>query len=263
MVGLVNSALHSVRAVVDLGGGSFVVEVEGPIPETMPGQFYMLRPEAPWPSLLPRPFSLFERSADGGMGSFLMKAIGPATRWFARLRRGDRLWLTGPLGNRFPEPAQGEAPMGVAGGVGLAPFLLHAQERARHGDAPVEMLFGARTEAGLAGHDRFDPRWVRWHLATEDGSSGARGTVIDLMAEAERAGRLSARTPVYCCGPDGMMHAVAKFCAARGIACWLSLETYMGCGYGVCNGCSVRVRRPWPYAKACAEGPVFAASELA
>ena len=60
-----------------------------------------------------------------------------------------------------------------------------------------------------------------------------------------------------------MMHAVAKFCAARGIACWLSLESYMGCGYGVCNGCSVRVRREWPYARTCIDGPVFAASELA
>ena len=77
---------------------------------------------------------------------------------------------------------------------------------------------------------------------------------------------LGAHAPVLCCGPDPMMHAVARFCDQRGIPCWLSLETYMGCGYGVCNGCSVHVTgerfHGWPYAKTCLEGPVFRTTEL-
>jgi dihydroorotate dehydrogenase electron transfer subunit len=62
------------------------------------------------------------------------------------------------------------------------------------------------------------------------------------------------------------MHAVATLCAGRGLRCWLSLETYMACGYGVCNGCSVEVAPErnggWPYSRCCQQGPVFDASEL-
>ena len=60
--------------------------------------------------------------------------------------------------------------------------------------------------------------------------------------------------------------AVADLCAARGLRCFLSLETYMACGYGVCNGCTVEVQGPrfkgWPYSRTCMEGPVYDACEL-
>jgi dihydroorotate dehydrogenase electron transfer subunit len=261
------TVLMTVRAVEHSSGDCFVLEVEGAVPVTAPGQFFMLRPETPWPVLLPRPFSLFDRSADGRGGSFLMKRVGPATGYFQRMRAGERLWVTGPLGNRFPARA-GVAPVCVAGGIGLAPFLPWAREQAELGTGPADVLFGARTKDALAGRECFDESIVRWHLATDDGSEGLRGTVIDLLEAAARSGVIGAATPVYCCGPDPMMHAVGAWCEARGLPCWLSLETYMACGYGVCNGCSVRVVAGgrfgnWPYARTCTEGPVFRTTELA
>jgi dihydroorotate dehydrogenase electron transfer subunit len=259
--------LGHVRRVVPLGGDSHVVEVEGAIPPTAPGQFFMLRPQRPWSVLLPRPFSLFGRSANGGLGTFLLKTIGPATSYLAQMRPGEGLWMTGPLGNRLPAVASGAPePVCVAGGVGLAPFLLWCEERRRHSSEGVDVLFGARTAAGLAGMDSFPSDAVRWSLATDDGSRGLRGTVIHLLEQARAETRIGADTPVYCCGPDPMMHAVVRWCQQAGLACWLSLETYMACGYGVCNGCSVAVRGSrfggWPYAKTCIEGPVFAAADL-
>ena len=80
-------------------------------------------------------------------------------------------------------------------------------------------------------------------------------------------GEVKAGEVVFCCGPDPMMHAVAALCEKRGLRCFLSLETYMACGYGVCNGCSVAVQgerfKGWPYSKTCQEGPVYEACELA
>ncbi|MGE3173732.1 MAG: dihydroorotate dehydrogenase electron transfer subunit [Planctomycetota bacterium] len=255
--------LHTVRAVRDLGGDSFALEVDGPIPPTLPGQFYMLRTERRWPVLLPRPFSLYDRAEDGDVGSFLIKTVGPGTRALCDQRPGERVHLTGPLGRPFP--AEIEEPVCVAGGVGLAPFLLLARQRRAAGRTPLRLLFGGRNRAGLAGIDDF--RAVAEVLAaTEDGSVGHRGRVTELLEQQVAAGAIPVGSAVFCCGPDPMMLAVAAVCERHALRCFLSLETYMACGYGVCNGCSVAVQGPrfhgWPYSKTCQEGPVYEACEL-
>ena len=257
------TSLHAVRAVEDLGGGGWTITVEGPSPETLPGQFYMLRTEKRWPVLLPRPFSLYDRGADGEWGSFLMKAVGPGTRALVETRPGERIWLTGPLGNWFSDAIAD--PVCVAGGVGLAPFLLLARRAIAMDRHPVRVLFGGRNEPGLAGASHFSGL-ARLHLATEDGSVGHHGRVTGLLSVLLQSGQVRAGETVYCCGPDPMMHATAKFCRDNDLRCFLSLETYMGCGYGVCNGCSVAVTgdrfKGWPYSKTCVQGPVYDALEL-
>lgn len=258
-----HSRLHTVRRLRDLGADCAALEVDGPIPAVAPGQFYMLRTAERWPVLLPRPFSLYDRAGDGSWGSFLVKAIGPGTRALAALRPGEGVHLTGPLGRPFP--ASVPEPVCVAGGVGTAPFLLLARALRAAGRPPVRLLFGGRSRAALAGIGDFEGL-ARVFAATEDGSHGHPGLVTGLLEHMLERGDIEASATVFCCGPDPMMHAVARLCAARGLACFLSLENYMACGYGVCNGCSVRVQGPrfggWPYSKTCIEGPVYAAGEL-
>ena len=255
--------LHTVRAVRDLGGDSCALEVDGPVPATLPGQFYMLRTQERWPVLLPRPFSLYDRSDAGDRGSFLVKAVGPGTRALAALRAGEGVHLTGPLGRPFPDDVP--APVGVAGGIGLAPFLLLARRQRALGRPPLRLLFGGRSRAALAGIDDFTGL-ARVHASTDDGSFAFKGLVTQLLEDLLGRGEVKAGETVFCCGPDAMMHAVAKVCARRALRCFLSLETYMACGYGVCNGCSVEVRGPrfqgWPYSKTCIDGPVYEATEL-
>jgi len=240
-----------------------VLEVEGPIPPTLPGQFYMLRTKLRWPVLLPRPFSLYDRRDDGETGWFLLKAIGPGTRALAALAPGGELWLSGPLGRPFPEDV--EQPVCVAGGIGLAPFLLLARRWRELGRDPVRLLFGGRSREYLAGMEHFQDI-ARVRTCTDDGSQGLHGLVTDLTLDLLGKGEIQKGETVFCCGPDPMMHAVARLCAERGLDCYVSLENYMGCGYGVCNGCSVRVKgerfRGWPYSKSCIEGPVYNADEL-
>lgn len=254
--------VHALRQTRPLGGGSFAIEVEGPIPVTLPGQFYMLRTERRWPVLLPRPFSLYDRAADGSWGSFLVKGVGEGTRALLDQQPGEGIVLNGPLGQPFPRDI--ENPVCIAGGVGLAPFLLLARE-ARQRGRELRLLFGGRSRAALAGLEDV-AAVARVFAATDDGSFGFHGMVTRLLEDLLARGEVQPGDVVFCCGPDPMMHAVADLCEARGLRCFLSLETYMACGYGVCNGCTVAVQGPrfkgWPYSRTCIEGPVYEACEL-
>jgi dihydroorotate dehydrogenase electron transfer subunit len=154
----------------------------------------------------------------------------------------------------------------VAGGVGLAPFPLQV-ERALAAGVPrenVQLLFGARDAGGLYDLEALRASGIELRLATEDGSVGHRGFVTELLAE-----ELAREIPrsYLVCGPDPMMAAARRLLARAGARAWFSLETYMGCGLGVCNGCIVPVTPSamdgWPHAKACAHGPVFSIEELA
>jgi dihydroorotate dehydrogenase electron transfer subunit len=254
--------VHTLRRCRDLGGGSFAIEVDGPIPATAPGQFYMLRTERRWPVQLPRPFSLYDRAADGSWGSFLVKPVGEGTRALCEARPGDGIVLNGPLG--MPFPVEHLDPVCIAGGVGLAPFLLLARQAKAQG-RELRLLFGGRTRALLSGMEDF-AGLVRMHTSTDDGSHGFSGRVTALLEDLLARGVVKAGEIVFCCGPDPMMEAVAKVCEQRGLRCFLSLETYMACGYGVCNGCTVKVQGPrfkgWPYSRTCMEGPVYETCEL-
>lgn len=254
--------VHTLRRCRDLGGGSFAVEVDGPIPASEPGQFYMLRTEKRWPVQLPRPFSIYDRADDGSFGSFLIKPVGEGSRALCELRPGEGIVLNGPLGRAFP--ADVVDPVCIAGGVGLAPFLLLAK-RAHRAGRPVRLLFGGRNRAALAGIDDF-AAITRLSASTDDGSYGFHGMVTQLLERLLADGVVKAGETVFCCGPDPMMHAVAALCEQRGLRCFLSLETYMACGYGVCNGCTVEVQgerfKGWPFSRTCVEGPVYEACEL-
>ena len=257
---------HRVLDIRDLGGGSFVLSAEGPFPRVSAGQFCMLQTERGWPVQLPRPFSYFDARED--RASFFGKVVGPGTRSLFELREGDGLVVTGPLGQYWPSVRRGAAePVCIAGGVGLAPFLLWTRERAAAGAGKVPLLYGGATEAAIVGHEDFDDGAQEFHLATDDGSKGFAGNVLELYRSLVEHGEIDRDAPVYCCGPDPMMHAVAAHCRAQGTACFVSLETYMACGFGVCNGCSVEVQDQGRfagkvYAKTCIAGPVFAADEL-
>jgi dihydroorotate dehydrogenase electron transfer subunit len=253
---------HTLRRRRDLGGGTFALEVDGPIAPTLPGQFYMLRTATRWPVQLPRPFSLYDRADDGSWGSFLIKPIGDGTHALCDVAPGEDLVLTGPLGQPFPMDVPD--PVLVAGGVGLAPFLLWARHARTRGVTP-RLVFGGRTKQALAGIGDL-AGLARVHAATDDGSHGFRGMVTALLEEMLARGDVKPGEVVFCCGPDPMMHAVAALCERYGLRCFLSLETYMACGYGVCNGCTVAVQgerfHGWPYSRTCMEGPVYEACEL-
>lgn len=249
-------------------GVVLAVRPERRLPAVRASRFFMLRRADRLSPLIPRPFSIYRQREDEL--EFLIKVMGRGTRALASSRPGDALGLIGPLGNGWPALEGGGAPwVMLAGGVGSAPFALAIPQalagmdgkRPARGEELV-LLYGAARRGLLYDLEPFRNLGARLFTATDDGSEGFRGNVLQLLEDLQRRGELPAEVRLLACGPHPMLVAVERFARARGLACWLSLETLMGCGVGICNGCPVATRPEgsmgsWPNAKCCVEGPVF------
>jgi NAD(P)H-flavin reductase len=242
------------------------LDPSGPLPEA--GQFYMLAAERGWGGeagrpYLPRAFSVAhaEGGDEGIRLEFLAESVGPGTDRLVRLTEGERLWVTGPLGRPFSDPAEVSAGAAgavlVGGGIGVAPLALLRRRFAGAGLAS-RVLLGFRDEAHAGGTDLFDCSEVR--IATEDGHSGHRGRVTDLLGVL-LAGDDPQSGVVYACGPPAMLEAVRVMCAERGVAAELAMEAPMACGYGACFGCAVPLAEGG-FMRLCVDGPVVRAGEI-
>ena len=221
--------------------GMFVLSLRAPeIAATVrAGQFVNLG-WIPGP-LLRRPFSVYR--AQGEDVEVVLKAVGSGTEQLLAMSNGDMLSCLGPLGHGFDISDGARSVVLISGGLGVAPMPLAARDAAAAG-LRVTWVHGARTEAELCAESVGDD--VVW--ATDDGSQGVRGTAVAAAPDADL---------VLACGPNSMLAAVAE----RWPGAQVAVETYMGCGTGVCLGCAVPLRRGG-YDRACKEGPVYRASEV-
>ena len=214
-----------------------------------PGQFVMV--DVPTPGFhLRRPLSLHRVQVD--RVSLLLEVRGPGTAAIAATEVGDTLRLSGPIGNGFPL-GNVERALLVGGGIGAAPLQFLAEELCTRRVA-VGAAFGFRDHrhARLAHAFDLEPLW----LATEDGSHGLRGTVLDLLPDV----RAEPNSVVFACGPLAMLAALRRWTQQCGLKAFASVEAHMACGSGICHGCVLPTTHG--YARACADGPVFALSEL-
>jgi dihydroorotate dehydrogenase electron transfer subunit len=217
----------------------FVISMRAPeIAKTVrAGQFVNLG-WSPGP-LLRRPFSVYR--AVGDDIEIVLKAVGVGTAQLLAMRIGDTVSCLGPLGRGFEISAS--RVLLISGGLGVAPMPLAARD-ARSAGAHVTWVHGARTKAELCSEADGDE--VVW--ATDDGSKGFRGTAVAAASDADL---------VLACGPNRMLAAVAE----RWPEAQVAVETYMGCGTGVCLGCAVPLKRGG-YNRACKEGPVYRAADI-
>ncbi|MCL2558544.1 MAG: dihydroorotate dehydrogenase electron transfer subunit [Treponema sp.] len=227
------------------------------------GQFFMLKPLRSG-VLLPRAISLAAWQPERGIVSFLIAQRGEGTRELADLRPGEKARLIGPLGNAWADflaegsPAQLGRIALVGGGVGAAPLLALLRESGGKGfDFYAGFRSGAWTKAGreaffLGALDKCESA----AFSSEDGSFGRAGRITDFVNP-------GAYAAVFACGPEAMMRAVYKKCAAASVTCIVSMESRMACGVGACKGCSIRVRAQGAERSlsCCAEGPIFDARE--
>lgn len=237
--------------VTPLGKGLARVDLEGPdlARGAGCGCFAMVEVPGNGGCVLPRPYSLFLTVTEDRV-ALLVKDMGRGSATLLAARPGDELAVLSPLGNEFPEPVG--SCWAVAGGVGAAPFGYLA---ARKG---VEVIFGAQDagQSGFAG--ALEDVGATVELATLDGSAGFKGTVVDCLLA-----RLENDRPdvIFSCGPTGMMQAVAAVAREHGIACHVSLEARMGCGWGVCRGC-VHRDASGGWRCICEDGPVYDADDI-
>lgn len=190
--------------------------------------------------LLRRPFSVYR--ADGDNIEVVLKAVGVGTAQLLGMQRDDHVSCLGPLGHGFDLVA-GRSVVLISGGLGVAPMPIAAQEAAALG-LQVMWVHGARTADELCTESAGDQ--VIW--ATDDGSQGFAGTAVAAAPDADI---------VLACGPNRMLSAVAD----RWPNAQVAVETYMGCGTGVCLGCAVPLKQGG-YDRACKEGPVYRAADI-
>lgn len=227
--------------------------------EAAPGQFISVYTEDR-SRLLPRPISICEIDRNGQALRMVYRVTGEhtGTKQFSRLRAGDRLPVMGPLGNGFPlEKAEGKKAFLMGGGIGVPPILELAKQISCESR---RIIAGYRNKHTFLSESFAENG--KLYIATEDGSVGTRGNVLDAVRE----NRLEADI-IYACGPMPMLRAVKAYAGERGIECYISLEERMACGIGACLGCVCKSRETDSHSnvknkRICKDGPVFLASEV-
>lgn len=246
-----------------------LIDPGGPAPA--PGQFFMLAAAPDWAReggrpYLPRAISHARFTRHPGSGQrldFLIDEVGPGTSRLAEMKPGDQCWVAGPFGGRFSLPRklnpQAAGAILVGGGIGIAPMAVLRRELVDRG-IPSRSLLGFRDQAHSGGvEELFGCEETR--LAFEDGSSGHKGYVTDLLLQLLE-GDDSASAAVYSCGPPAMLEAVRRICLEREVPVELALESPMACGYGACFGCAVP-KADGGYLRLCIDGPVVRGDEIA
>ena len=206
--------------------------------------------------LLPRPISICEIDRDNNALRLVYRVTGEntGTYEFSKLNSGDTIRLLGTLGNGFP--LDSKSTMLIGGGIGIPPMLECAKEI--NGEKIIVLGF-RDSDTFLV--DEFK-KYGKVYIATEDGSMGTGGNVLDAIAEqklfAER---------ILACGPTPMLRALKAYAAKNNIECFLSLEERMACGIGACLACTCKSKDVDSHTnvnnkRVCSEGPVFNALEV-
>jgi dihydroorotate dehydrogenase electron transfer subunit len=240
------------------------VATEAKLAPIRAARFFMLRREDRLSPAIPRPFSIYRQVGDELW--FLIKVMGAGTAALAACIPGTKLRVIGPLGNGWPELAPGGPPwVMLAGGIGSAPFYMAIEQAAKR--EQLVYLYGAARKGLLYDLEAFQSLGVRVAACTDDGSFGLRGNVLQLLQSLQAKKEVPAAVRLLACGPERMLEAVEAHARKHDLEAWLSLETLMGCGVGICNGCPVTTqpkgpRGGWPNAKCCVEGPVFSTREI-
>lgn len=203
--------------------------------------------------LLPRPISICEINKEEKTLRLVYRVAGKGTGEFSAMKEGETLHIVGPLGNGFPKKEKKAFLIG--GGIGIPPMLQLAKEL----DCEKQIVLGYRDELFLL--DEFQKQG-EVYLATEDGSTGTKGNVLDAI----RANALTADV-IYACGPTPMLRALKTYAAENGIECWISMEERMACGIGACLACVCKSKEKDAHSnvnnkRICKEGPVFLAEEV-
>ncbi|MBR6698040.1 MAG: dihydroorotate dehydrogenase electron transfer subunit [Lachnospiraceae bacterium] len=201
--------------------------------------------------ILPRPISICE--VGEGKIRIVYRVVGKGTDEFSRLQADDYVEIMGPLGNGYT--LQDKKAILIAGGIGIPPML----ELAKQLKCEKQVVLGYRDELFL--NKEFEP-YANVTIATENGSYGTKGNVLDAIRENAITGDV-----IYACGPTPMLRAIKQYALDNDIEAYVSLEEKMACGIGACLACVCKSKEVDEHThvhnkRICKDGPVFNVKEV-
>ena len=226
--------------------------------QAKPGQFISVYTQDK-SALLPRPISICETDITNSRLRIVYRVAGKGTAEFSRYKTGHRVDILGTLGNGFPlEKAEGKRLFLMGGGIGIPPML--AVAKAVKNTTSVDVIVGYRDKELFLAEDL--QKYAAVHVATEDGSVGTKGNVMNVIEEEKLVADI-----IFACGPMPMLRAIKQYAAKKGIEAYLSLEERMACGVGACLGCVVKTKEVDHHshvnnARICTDGPVYNAEDV-
>ena len=212
---------------------------------TFPGQFINIKIDDLY---LRRPISICDY--DKETITIIFKVVGHGTEKMAEMGKGTKLDILTGLGNGFNKTRSGKSPLLVGGGVGTPPMYRLCKELIDEGKSPIVVL-GFNSKEDVFFEDEFKKLGAEVYISTVDGSYGTKGFVTDVIKD------LDNYTYHYACGPLPMLKALYNTAEGDGE---YSFEERMGCGFGACMGCTVKVKDG--FKRVCKDGPVLKKEEI-
>ena len=207
--------------------------------------------------VLPRPISICEIDREQGKLRIVYRVVGKGTEEFSKALAGDTFEILGPLGNGFPlEKAKGKRVLMVGGGIGVPPMLQTAKEA----EAEAVIVSGYRNSDLFLKEELENAGSL--YIATEDGSVGTKGNVLDAIRENDIQADV-----MFACGPTPMLRALKQYAEEKNMPCWISMEEKMACGIGACLACVCQSKNVDAHShvhnkRICKDGPVFLSTEV-
>jgi len=224
----------------------------------IPGQFVMVKcGNGSYDPLLRRPLSIHSIGKD--TIELLFKVIGKGTAFLSELKKNDIVNIIGPLGNGFSVNKNVKEAVLLGGGVGIAP-LLSLAETIKGKIKAVYAVIGANSQREILCKDRLRTLGAEVIITTDDGSEGIKGYATDVLPELLDSKLSADNAQIFACGPRPMYGKLRTISLEYKVPCQVSLEEWMACGIGSCNGCTVETKSG--YKKVCKDGPVFDIGEI-
>ena len=240
----------------NLGGSYYLMTLEAgeTAGAARAGNFVMLLTSSATDPLLKRPFGIFK--VEPPYVWLYYEVVGKGTSLMADMKPGDQTVVLGPLGNSFPTMLNRKILL-VAGGRGIAPVFYAAGQYARNNS--VRLLYGARSKSDLNLLEEIETLGLdEIMLCTDDGSVGKKGFITEEIGDIIRDRAIDV---TISCGPEAMFEALFDKIGDNGIENYVSMEAYMGCGFGICHSCVV-MGTDGNYKKVCKDGPVFRLEDI-
>lgn len=231
-------------------------EVEAPwiAEKHQAGQFIILRINENGERI---PLTISHKNIKKGTINILFQEVGKTTIELGQLETGCEIMdICGPLGKPTHIEKFGNV-VCIGGGIGVAPVHPIARAMKEAGNNVISIL-GARTRDIFIYEDLMNEASNEVRITTDDGTYGRHGFVTDELKSMIEGG-----LPidlVVTIGPPIMMKMVCKVTEPHKILTFVSLNTIMVDGTGMCGACRVTVAGKTKFV--CVDGPEFNGHEV-